>query len=127
MPPSAVQNGLPFESSPLEEVDFSPPVAMIFGEERHGVSDEMLRECDGAFFIPLLGLTESLNVSVATAVCCHFGRHQRAQALGIPPGKGDLNAVELEALVESYLQRGADHNFTAGVRSSRSQNTVDRG
>ena len=38
---------------PLEKIDFSQPVALCFGNERLGVSDEMLSQCDGAFYIPM--------------------------------------------------------------------------
>merc|ERR1712129_544745 len=77
--------------------------------------------CDGAFTVPLSGLSESLNVSVAVAVCCHFGRQRRVEALHLPRGSGDLSPVEVSALAESYLQRGREPGFTASVRSKRSK------
>lgn len=58
----------------------SQPTALIFGNERLGVSTELLAVCDGTFTIPMYGLTESLNVSVAAAVALHFGRVARAAA-----------------------------------------------
>merc|ERR1712241_303158 len=107
--------------TPLEQLDFATPTALVFGNEARGVSASLLSACDGAFTVPLPGLSESLNVSVAAAVCCHFGRHQRAQALGLGPGCGDLAREEIDRLVASYEQRGRQHGFTAKVRCSRSQ------
>merc|ERR1712084_45053 len=83
---------------PLEEIDFGAKTALVFGSEGHGISAAMLDSCDGAFTVPLPGLSESLNVSVAVAVCCHFGRHQRQQALALGQGNGDLDTEELNRL-----------------------------
>lgn len=107
----------------IDQIDFGIPTALVFGNEAHGVSAEMLTHCDGAFTVPLPGMSESLNVSVAVAICCHFGRHCRLQALGLPLGSGDLSIDEIEALANSYTQRGS--GFTASVRCQRSQQHRD--
>jgi len=109
---------------PLEQLDFSVATALVFGNEARGVSATLLNACDGCFTVPLPGLSESLNVSVAAAICCHFGRHQRAQALGLSPGCGDLASEEITQLVATYEQRGRQHGFTASVRCSRSHRTL---
>jgi 23S rRNA (guanosine2251-2'-O)-methyltransferase len=44
------------------------PTALIFGEEVHGLSDEILGMCDTVAEIPMYGKKESLNVSVASGV-----------------------------------------------------------
>lgn len=122
MPPS--RSGAPpageKEPMPIDQVSFGAPTALVFGNEARGVSSAMLAACDGSFTVPLPGLTESLNVSVAVAVCCHFGRHSRSRALGLAAGRGDLPPDEAEALVEDYSRRSAEHGFTASVRSERS-------
>ena len=99
----------------LEEVDFSRPTALVFGNERLGVSAEMLAHCDGAFHIPLHGLTESLNVSVAAAIAMHYGRVQRVDALqrlggdGLNAHGGDLPTDAVDELCADYAQRGRNH------------------
>ena len=52
----------------LEHVDFGRHTALCFGNERLGVSAALAAACDGAMTIPMYGLTESLNVSVAAAL-----------------------------------------------------------
>jgi tRNA (guanosine-2'-O-)-methyltransferase len=52
-------------TSKIEELDFGAPTALVLGSERLGVSPELAALCDRATTIPLFGLTESLNVSVA--------------------------------------------------------------
>ena len=82
----------------------------MFGNERLGVTAEMLAVCDGAFTIPMYGLTESLNVSVAAAVAMHYGRVARMQALrtaGAGNGSGgDLSDTEVASLLDDYSSRG---------------------
>ena len=43
-------------------------LAIVFGNEHHGVSPEMAELADGTFSIPMRGFVESLNVSVAAAI-----------------------------------------------------------
>lgn len=52
----------------LDDFDISRPSALFFGTERDGLSDEILQQADGFLKIPMVGFTESLNVSVAAAI-----------------------------------------------------------
>ncbi len=48
--------------------DISKPAALFFGTEKEGLSDEVLHQADGLIHIPMVGFTESLNISVAAAI-----------------------------------------------------------
>ena len=50
-------------------------IALLIGEERHGLTDELRSLCSQLLEIPMLGKKESLNVSVATAVCLYQLRY----------------------------------------------------
>ena len=63
----------------LYEVDFTRQLALVFGNERTGVSKEMLAHCDGNFLIPQEGIIQSLNISVACAVCLYEAYRQKKQ------------------------------------------------
>jgi tRNA (guanosine-2'-O-)-methyltransferase len=52
----------------LEDFDISKPSALFFGTERDGLSEEILRRADGFLKIPMVGFTESLNISVSAAI-----------------------------------------------------------
>ena len=52
----------------LEDFDISKPSALFFGTERDGLSDEVLQRADGFLKIPMVGFTESLNISVSAAI-----------------------------------------------------------
>lgn len=62
----------------LYEMQLSEPVALVFGNEHKGVSNEILEHCDGNFIIPMMGMIPSLNVSVACAVTLYEAYRQRA-------------------------------------------------
>lgn len=52
----------------LEDFDISKPSAFFFGTERDGLSEEVLEQADGFLKIPMVGFTESLNISVSAAI-----------------------------------------------------------
>lgn len=58
----------PHCDSSLKDFNISKKTAFVFGVEKAGVSDKMMEEADGYLKIPMVGFTESLNVSVAAAI-----------------------------------------------------------
>jgi tRNA (guanosine-2'-O-)-methyltransferase len=52
----------------LENFDISKPSALFFGTEIDGLSEEIMKEADGFLKIPMVGFTESLNISVSAAI-----------------------------------------------------------
>jgi tRNA (guanosine-2'-O-)-methyltransferase len=65
------------ESYSLYDLDLTQPVALVFGNEHAGVSEEVLKLCDGNFIIPQVGMVQSLNISVACAVSLYEAFRQR--------------------------------------------------
>lgn len=61
------------ESTDLMDFKISEPIALFFGTEKDGLSAEVLQNADGFLRIPMSGFSESLNISVAAAIClCHL-------------------------------------------------------
>ena len=52
----------------LDDFDISQPAAFFFGTERDGLSEEVMQNADGFLKIPMVGFTESLNISVSAAI-----------------------------------------------------------
>jgi tRNA (guanosine-2'-O-)-methyltransferase len=52
----------------LEDFDITKPSAFFFGTERDGLSEDVLQAADGFLKIPMVGFTESLNISVSAAI-----------------------------------------------------------
>ncbi len=92
----------------LFELKFDQPVAMVFGNERFGVTPEVLANVDGTFWIPMRGFVQSMNISAAASACVTRAISWRLEHLGV---QGDLSEPERAQLREhfSYLsvkQRG---------------------
>lgn len=55
----------------LEDYDISKPSALLFGTEKEGLTTEALEMADVYLKVPMVGFTESLNISVCAAICIH--------------------------------------------------------
>lgn len=59
------------------KLDLAGPVAFVLGSEGRGVRRLVREGCDGTVSVPMLGVVDSLNVSVAAAVLLYEARRQR--------------------------------------------------
>ncbi|MBN8879175.1 MAG: hypothetical protein J0I32_16630 [Sphingobacteriales bacterium] len=64
----------------LHAIDFTESIALVFGNEHAGVSDELRAVADGNFIIPQVGIIRSLNISVACAVTLYEAFRQKNNA-----------------------------------------------
>lgn len=82
----------------LYELDLTEPVALVFGNEHTGLSEKAVELADKNFRIPQFGMIESLNISVAAAVCLYESLRQRLL-------KGMLDSPQLtEEQLSIYLE-----------------------
>lgn len=86
-------------STSLFELRFDKKVALIFGNERFGVSPEAQAGSTGRFWLPMGGFTQSLNISAAASACITRAVAWRVDHLG---RSGDLSPQELSALREKF-------------------------
>lgn len=86
----------------IERIDPLVPAAFLLGNEHAGLSGGARALCDEEFSIPLYGLSQSLNLSVATAVVVHSQSARRRAALG---RAGDLDEGALLELRARYYAR----------------------
>ncbi len=56
------------DSCLVEDFDVTKKSALFFGSERDGVSENVMKQADGFIKIPMVGFTESLNISVSAAI-----------------------------------------------------------
>ena len=61
----------------LYDLDLTQKIAFVFGNEHRGVSEEAARHADINFWVPMMGMIQSLNVSVACAVALYEALRQR--------------------------------------------------
>ncbi len=100
---SLVATSFTESAKPLPQWDLTGKVAIILGNEHRGVDEDLAPHVDGALYIPMQGMVQSLNVSVAAAVILYEGFRQR-QAAGCydaPCLPGD----ELERLTNLWAQK----------------------
>jgi tRNA (guanosine-2'-O-)-methyltransferase len=91
------------DARPLYDCDLRMPVALVFGNEMRGVSAQARDWADSAVQIPMAGMVESLNVSVACAVCLYEAFRQRAAAGDYDVPK--LDPDRLRDLEDAWLRR----------------------
>ena len=76
------------EAMDYRQCDFTGPTAFVLGAEKWGLSEATAALVDQAIFIPMRGMVQSLNVSVATAALLFEAVRQR-QAAGLLPEHGE--------------------------------------
>ncbi len=64
----------------FRDIDYTKPTAIIMGQEKYGVTDEAISNADHHVVIPMMGMVQSLNVSVAAAIILSEAQRQRDAA-----------------------------------------------
>lgn len=91
----------------LEEIDVAKPLVVVFGNEHEGITQELEALCDEAFCIPMMGYTQSLNVSCAAAITVYDVTRRYRQSIGCA---GDLSDGEKNRLRAVYYRRAVKHS-----------------
>ncbi len=92
-------------SKPLAEVDFSGKTALVLGNEKDGVTREMIDAADERIIIPMPGFVQSFNISVAGAICLYHIMLDRIKRRG---RNADLTQKEQDILKALYYMRTQD-------------------
>lgn len=87
----------------LYELDLTEKIAIVLGNENRGVSEETKKRSDGIFYIPMKGMIQSLNVSVATGVILFEALRQR-ELKGMY-NQPELSNEELDELIDKWCCR----------------------
>lgn len=89
------------DSCLLHDFDITKKSAFVFGVEKGGVSDQVMEEADGYLKIPMVGFTESLNISVAAAIILE----NISNKLRLSKQDWQLSIEEKEALYLEWIQK----------------------
>jgi len=87
------------EATDYRELDYTGPTALLVGTELFGVSESALALADQQVMIPMVGVTQSLNVSVACAIVLYEALRQR-QAAGLYGKRGLEGAAQAKQRFE---------------------------
>ncbi len=97
----------------FREPDYSLPTAIIMGQEKDGATEAAVEAADQSIIVPMVGMVQSLNVSVATAIILYEAQRQRSL-------KGAYQEANLpEDEVQEILFRGG---FPVLYRECRKRN-----
>lgn len=103
----------------IDEIDFSRKTAVIFGNERSGVSPDLVKLADRCMVIPMCGFVQSFNVSVAAAMTLQHALRVRREAFG---QTGDLTEAEKQRLRSRFFRRSVRYSDLI-LERQRSHNT----
>lgn len=92
------------QSHSLYDLNLTERVALVFGNEHSGVTEECLSYCDGNFIIPQVGMVQSLNISVACAITLYEAFRQRNLA-GYYSGTPRFAEAEWNGLAEQWKMK----------------------
>jgi tRNA (guanosine-2'-O-)-methyltransferase len=84
----------------LHDINFTESVALVFGNEHAGVTEECRNLADGNFIIPQMGIIQSLNISVACAVSIYEAMRQKMNAGHYE--KASLPQAQMETLLTQW-------------------------
>jgi tRNA (guanosine-2'-O-)-methyltransferase len=87
----------------LYELNLTESVALVFGNEHEGVSEEIAQLVDGNFIIPQVGIIQSLNISVACAVSIYEALRQKKAA-----GHYDVPSLSQQQMNKLMTQWGGE-------------------
>ena len=90
-------------SRPLYSFDLTAKTAFVFGNEHAGVSDEAAALADAVIMIPMMGMIQSLNVSVACAVALYEALRQRI--VKDKYGKAKFSKPDFDRLYAEWMKK----------------------
>lgn len=83
----------------FREVDYTRPTCILLGQEKTGITQEALALADQDIIIPMIGMVQSLNVSVASALILYEAQRQRQNAGMYQRDTGMLDDDEQQRLL----------------------------
>jgi tRNA (guanosine-2'-O-)-methyltransferase len=90
-------------SKNLYDLDLTKKCAIVLGNEHRGVSTEAAKKADEVFLIPMFGMVQSLNVSVAGAVTLYEALRQRQRKIMYE--LNEMNEPEINELLEKWIKK----------------------
>lgn len=102
-----VGTGFSPAARPVTDIDFTRPTAVILGNEHRGMDPDVKAHVPDEIYIPMFGMVQSLNVSVAAAVILFEAMRQR-RAAGMY-GQSSLDADRFEEIYAEWCKRGKDY------------------
>ncbi|MCX4240111.1 TrmH family RNA methyltransferase [Paraliomyxa miuraensis] len=98
-------------SVPVGRLRVQQPLCLLFGNEQRGLSATARRACDVLFHVPMVGMSESLNLSVSAAISLYEVMRRKREA----GPQGDLSPEERKVLRACYFLGSVDARLVHGL------------
>jgi len=92
----------------LTDVPVDKPLCILVGNEQRGLTDEAKSACQYCYMIPMAGMSQSFNLSVAAALSLYDTSQRKRDALN---SRCDLNAKQQQRLKAAYLLNSVDNRL----------------
>ncbi|XP_022144552.1 uncharacterized protein LOC111014206 [Momordica charantia] len=106
------------------DMDWLCPTAIVVGNESRGISDEALELSDMHCSIPMNGMVDSFNVSVAAGILMHHAVSDRTSRLGC---HGDLSSQERQILLAEFSLRHSKNAISVANEYAKRKGTTSSG
>ena len=83
----------------FREIDYTRPTCILMGQEKTGITQQALALADQDIIIPMIGMVQSLNVSVASALILYEAQRQRQNAGMYSRSESTLDYAEQQRLL----------------------------
>ncbi len=101
----AIAGGTVTATQPLSAVPVEQPLCICIGNESRGFSDEAVNACNHEYKIPMVGMSESLNLSVSAAISMYDTTQRKRALLG---SNSDLTPDQQQTLQALYYLNSAN-------------------
>lgn len=101
---AVVQGGIP-----VDQLDLSRPICLLFGNEQRGLTREALECCDQKFTIPMVGMVDSFNISVAAGIALYDVFRRRDEI------EDRLHGQELLRARAYYIVKSMGEHYAARI------------
>lgn len=99
-------------TTPLHEVSIDQPLCVMIGNEHRGLSEAAQAACAIRYKIPMVGMSESMNLSVSAAISLYDTSQRRRAQLG---SKGDLSGDQQQTLRAQYYLNSVAPRLARGL------------
>jgi len=95
------------EAAPHTSVDYTQPIVIVFGNEAEGISHDALDLADYVIKVPMMGMVQSLNLSVSVGIILYEAIKQREKKNFYSQTR--LSTQEFQNFLNSWLKRPPDY------------------
>jgi len=99
------------EAVPYTSVDYTQPIVIVFGNESEGISSEARHLADHVIKVPMMGMVQSLNLSVSVGIILYEAMKQREKKGFYSQTR--LSSREFQSFLNSWLKLPPDHGETS--------------